>query len=109
MKPCHSDQVRFRRVAIVAAAVIAARLVCGGNGALGEVARGGGCLIIDQTSEDAIAVGIKTLLIDPEIYARLCTEARAREFRSWPDYTQNLLEHLRLSACKTAIAVTSKS
>jgi len=26
--------------------------VCGGNGALGEVARGGGCLIVDQTSED---------------------------------------------------------
>ena len=82
--------------------------VCGGNGALGEVARGGGCLIIDQTSEDAIAVGIKTLLTDQEIYAHLCTEARAREFRSWPDYTQNLLEHLRPSPRQSAIAVASK-
>ena len=73
------------------------------------MARGGGCLIIDQTSEDAIAAGIKTLLTDQEIYARLCTEARAREFRSWPDYTQNLLEHLQLSPRKSAIAVTSKA
>ena len=82
--------------------------VCGGNGALREVAHGGGCLIIDQTSEEAIAVGIKTLLTDQEIYARLCTEARAREFRSWSDYTEKLLEHLRPSPQQSAIAVASK-
>jgi Glycosyltransferase len=83
--------------------------ICGGNGALGEVARGGGCLIVDQTSEEAIAAGIKKLLTDRETYARLCAEARAREFRSWPDYTQTLLEHLQLSPRKNAVAVTSKA
>ncbi len=36
--------------------------VCGGNGALGEVARGGGCLIVDQTKTAALADGIKALL-----------------------------------------------
>lgn len=82
--------------------------VCGGNGALGEVARGGGCLIIDQTSEEAIAAGIRRLLIDQETYARLCTEARARKFRSWSDYTKNLLEHLQPSPRENEIAVTSK-
>ena len=69
--------------------------ICGGNGALGEVARGGGCLIVDQTSEDAIASGIKKLLSDQEAYVRLCTEARARKFRSWPDYIEKLLGHLQ--------------
>jgi glycosyltransferase involved in cell wall biosynthesis len=83
--------------------------VCGENGALGEVARGGGCLIINQTSKDAIAAGIKKLLTDLEIYARLCAEARARKFRSWTDYTQNLLQHLQLSPRESAIAVTSKA
>ena len=68
--------------------------VCGGNGALGEVARGGGCLIVDQTSADALAVGIKKLLTDQSTYARLCAEARARKFRSWADYIDRLLEHL---------------
>jgi glycosyltransferase involved in cell wall biosynthesis len=83
--------------------------VCGGNGALGEVARGGGCLIIDQTSENTIAAGIKKLLTDQEVYLRLCTEARARKFRSWSHYTQKLLEHLQLAPQESTIAVTSKA
>jgi len=70
--------------------------ICGGNGALGEVARGGGCLIVDQTSEDALAAGIKNLLTDQQTYSRLCTEARARKFRSWSDYIEKLLEHLQV-------------
>ena len=69
--------------------------ICGGNGALGEVARGGGCLIVDQTSEDALASGIKKLLSDQEAYVRLCKEARTRKFRSWPDYIEKLLGHLQ--------------
>jgi glycosyltransferase involved in cell wall biosynthesis len=61
-----------------------------------EVARGGGCLIVDQTSEDALAGGIKNLLTDQQTYSRLCTEARARKFRSWSDYIEKLLEHLQV-------------
>jgi glycosyltransferase involved in cell wall biosynthesis len=71
--------------------------VCGGNGALGEVARGGGCVIVDQTSVDALAEGIKTLLLDRQLYARLSDEARARKFRSWSDYIDKFFGHLALS------------
>jgi len=70
-------------------------VVCGGNGALGEVAVGGGCLIVDQTSVDALAEGISTLLSDQQLYSRLCAEARARTFRSWADYTAKFLTHLQ--------------
>ena len=70
--------------------------ICGGNGALGEVAEGGGCLIIDQSNADAIANGIKTLLGDHAFYSRVCAAARARKFRSWPDYTDKLLAHLQI-------------
>jgi len=79
--------------------------ICGSNGALGEVARGGGCLIVDQTSEDALAAGIKELLTNQGTYARLCVEARARKFRSWADYIDRLLDHLshpRLAASVSA-------
>jgi glycosyltransferase involved in cell wall biosynthesis len=69
--------------------------ICGDNGALGEVARGGGCLIVDQTSADALAAGIKELLTDQSACARLCAEARARRFRSWADYIARLLDHLK--------------
>jgi len=79
--------------------------ICGSNGALGEVARGGGCLIVDQTSKDALAAGIKELLTNQGTYARLCVEARARKFRSWADYIDRLLDHLshpRLAASVSA-------
>lgn len=69
--------------------------ICGSNGALGEVAQGGGCLIVDQTSSDALADGIKTLLVDQQVYSRLCEEARARKFRFWSDYADKLLMHLQ--------------
>jgi len=68
--------------------------ICGGNGALGEIARGGGCLIVDQTSEEALAGGMKRLLTDQECYRRLRDAARARTFRTWRDYIDNLLVHL---------------
>jgi glycosyltransferase involved in cell wall biosynthesis len=71
--------------------------VCGGNGALGEVARGGGCLVVDQTSTDALAQAMTSLLLDQQLYVRLCSEARARKFRSWTDYIDKLLDHLQRS------------
>jgi glycosyltransferase involved in cell wall biosynthesis len=77
--------------------------ICGGNGALGEVARDGGCLIVDQTSVDALAEGIKTLLLDRQFYARLSDEARARKFRSWSDYIDKLLTHLQPADCAGAV------
>lgn len=69
--------------------------ICGDNGAFGEIACSGGCLIVDQINVDALAAGIKKLLTDQSAYARLCAEARARKFRSWADYIDRLLEHLR--------------
>jgi glycosyltransferase involved in cell wall biosynthesis len=79
-------------------------VVCGGNGALGEVARGGGCLIVDQTDDDALAVGIKTLLQDRELYARLCEEARARKFRTWSDYIDKFLTYLQPDNATVAVS-----
>src|SRR5207244_12625157 len=82
--------------------------ICGSNGALGEVARGGGCLIVDQTSEDALAAGIKNLLTDQQTYSRLCTEARARKFRSWSDYIEKFLEHLQVPPRSASVPAVSE-
>jgi glycosyltransferase involved in cell wall biosynthesis len=81
--------------------------ICGGNGALGEVARGGGCLVIDQTKSESLADAIKTLLADRELYSRLCDEARARKFRSWLDYTDKLLAHLQPKASRQKVSAVS--
>jgi glycosyltransferase involved in cell wall biosynthesis len=77
--------------------------ICGGNGALGEVSRGGGCLIVDQTSAESLAGGIEQLLQDRQLYARLSDEARARRFRSWADYIDKFLCYLQPASSAPAI------
>jgi glycosyltransferase involved in cell wall biosynthesis len=69
--------------------------VCGSNGALGEVGKGGGCILLEQTSVAALAQGMKLLLTDEAKYNALAAEAPQRKFRSWPGYTADLMEHLR--------------
>jgi len=64
--------------------------VCGGNGALGELANGGGCLVVDQKDPSALAGGMRRLLTDENLYLRLCMEARERKFESWRDYVTKL-------------------
>jgi len=68
--------------------------ICGGNGALGEVATGGGCITLDQTNVPALAAAMRDLLDDEATYNRLHAEARARTFRNWDDYTGRLLQRL---------------
>jgi len=70
-------------------------VVCGGNGAMGEVASGGGCLIVDQNNPVALAEGIRRLLGDPATLQELSEEARQRSFRTWDDYTGDLIRELK--------------
>jgi len=70
-------------------------VVCGGNGAMGEVASGGGCLIVDQNNPVALAEGIRRLLGDPATLQELSEEARQRSFHTWDDYTGDLIRELK--------------
>ena len=65
--------------------------VCLGSGALGESARGGGCLALPNVTSPTLAGAIRELLTVPATLQRLQTEARARHFRTWADYTDDLL------------------
>jgi glycosyltransferase involved in cell wall biosynthesis len=65
--------------------------VCGRNGAIGEVAADGGCLLADQSNADALADAMEWLLADPELYGRLCAQARHRLFDDWERYAARLL------------------
>ncbi len=70
--------------------------LCGSNGALGEVASGGGCLPVNQEDPVALANGLRQLLEDRQTYSRLYTEARERTFRSWDNYTNELFTELQI-------------
>jgi glycosyltransferase involved in cell wall biosynthesis len=65
--------------------------VCGANGALGELAKDGGCLTVNQTDASALADGMRRLLTDETLYRRLCEEACAREFETWPGFVTKLM------------------
>ncbi len=65
-------------------------VICGRNGAIGEVSAGGGCYQIDQDNPDELAKAIHLLLNDSTTYDRLYEETRHRTFRSWEDYGRDI-------------------
>jgi len=65
-------------------------VICGSNGAIGEIAAGGGCCQIDQNNPEELARAIRLLLTDRAVYDRLYEEGRARSFRPWDDYLEEL-------------------
>jgi glycosyltransferase involved in cell wall biosynthesis len=72
--------------------------ICSSRGALGESARGGGCLPLDQMIPDTLAAAIERLLHHPAEVARLSAEIRARRFKTWADYADEIvlwMEELR--------------
>jgi glycosyltransferase involved in cell wall biosynthesis len=70
-------------------------VICGSNGAIGEVAAGGGCYQVDQNNPVEVASAIQLLLDDPGVYNRLYEETRHRTFRSWDDYGKEIDPILR--------------
>ena len=69
--------------------------VCSGHGALGESARGGGCLTCGTVDAGGLAQAIRRLLEDAKTRERLAAEARARSFRTWADYAAELRDWMR--------------
>lgn len=68
--------------------------VCGANGALGEISASGGCLAVTCADTESLADGLRQLLTNAELYDRLFNEACRRSFRSWDDYTNDLLREI---------------
>jgi len=55
-------------------------------GSLAEIAAGGGCVTVDPRDPDAIAAGMRALVTDDALVARLRAEAAARPARGWADF-----------------------
>jgi hypothetical protein len=71
-------------------------VVCGANGALGEVAEGGGCEFVDMQSKESLASGLRRLLTHEARYRDLVAEAQKRKFRTWEDYWKEVMHALGL-------------
>jgi hypothetical protein len=66
--------------------------VCSARGALGEAARGGGCVALDVVDPISIASTLGRLLAEPAELGRLTIEAKARKLKSWADYATELAD-----------------
>ncbi|MDI1334677.1 MAG: glycosyltransferase [Lacunisphaera sp.] len=69
--------------------------VCSALGALGESARGGGCVALASVDAANLAAALRRLLQNPVELAALGVAARARAFRSWADCAQELTTWMR--------------
>ena len=66
--------------------------ICSGRGALGESARGGGCVTLPSVDAASLAAAIRRLLQHPSEVAALSAQARQRPFKSWSDYAHELTD-----------------
>jgi glycosyltransferase involved in cell wall biosynthesis len=64
--------------------------ICSSQGALGEIARGGGCFAVGGLGVPELASAISRLLESPADLSALTAAARGRRFASWSDYARQL-------------------
>lgn len=65
--------------------------ICSAHGALGESARPGGALMLESVDGHSLAQAISTLLQNPAKHEELRQAALKRDYRTWDDYTTDLL------------------
>lgn len=64
---------------------------CRTDGALGEIARAGGCISLGPAGPAEIAAALARLIESPAELALLSEAARKRRFKTWADYATELL------------------
>ena len=65
--------------------------ICSGEGAIAEIARSGGCLLVDTGDWLGLARGLLSLALHDESRLRLELEARERPLRTWRLYAEELI------------------
>ena len=64
--------------------------ICADFGAMYEIGRSGGCLMVDVREPKALADSLVRIATQTELRERLAREALTLEFKSWSDYAQEV-------------------
>ena len=64
--------------------------ICSARGALGESAQGGGCIGLQTMDAASLGAAIEQLIRSPDQIAALSAQARARRFKTWDRYADEL-------------------
>lgn len=65
--------------------------LCSGDGAMGEIAKGGGCYTVDITNIHEVADALYLLCTNHSLVHRLTTEAVTRKIVTWEEYAESTL------------------
>jgi glycosyltransferase involved in cell wall biosynthesis len=68
--------------------------ICHSTGAIAEIAKGGGCLMIDTFDATEIEISIKNLFRNGSLRKKLIQEAAQRKFRTWEDYAASFAKFI---------------
>ncbi len=68
--------------------------ICANFGAMQEAAEGGGCLMVDVRSAEAVAGAIQRMAEDSTLRKTMALEAVKRPLKSWQDYAREVLAQL---------------
>jgi FkbM family methyltransferase len=68
--------------------------ICHNEGAMIEVAEGGGCLTIDVTDIETFSNAIVQLADDADLRVALASEASLRPIKSWLDYAKEIAKNM---------------
>ncbi len=69
--------------------------ICMNYGAMAEVSKSlGGCLTVDCNNTDKLSKAIRSILTDKAVRNRLISEINNAKFRTWQEYTQDIVRYL---------------
>jgi glycosyltransferase involved in cell wall biosynthesis len=69
--------------------------ICTTGGALKELSKGGGCLVTKGFSSFSIEQSIRDLILNKNLYLKLKREIENRKFKSWKEYSKEVLEFIK--------------
>jgi FkbM family methyltransferase len=79
---------------IVESLAVGTPVITSRHGSMGEIAAGGGVLVIDPRSLDELEIAMGRLLEDEALLKRLRAEAKARDLGSWDAYARDVWSFL---------------
>ena len=78
--------------------------LCHCEGVMAELAAEGGCLVVDMTDANALALAIYTLSSEQTLLTDLSQAASNRNIKNWDDYTHEVLVALNMETHTAALS-----
>lgn len=83
--------------------------ICSDHGSVAEIAENGGCIRVNASSIESIKNALEALADQPDLRHQLAKQIEGRKFKTWSDYTAEVLQALRSTAKISSIILIEGS